>query len=122
LADRARIPAPSIEKLAQNLYICAPTITQYAALGCFEKETLDVLEQRRLEFKRRRDFIVPALRDIEFGVPVTPDGAFYVYADCTGVRHPAASNSVDFAHALLHEAGIAAVPGTDFGDVFIRYD
>jgi aspartate/methionine/tyrosine aminotransferase len=105
----------SIEKLAQNLYICPPTISQHAAVACFDPETLEVLEQRRLEFRRRRDYIVPALRSIGFDVPVIPDGAFYVYAKCTGVRHPSASNSVDFAHALLHQAGVAVVPGTDFG-------
>ena len=53
---------PVFEKLAQNLYICASTLAQHAALACFDAASLAEYEARRLEFRRRRDFIVPALR------------------------------------------------------------
>ncbi|HZV65499.1 MAG TPA: aminotransferase class I/II-fold pyridoxal phosphate-dependent enzyme, partial [Telluria sp.] len=67
------------------------------------------------EFKRRRDFLVPALRELGFQVPVMPDGAFYVYADCSEVAHPAAGDSAAFSMAVLQQAGVAIVPGDDFG-------
>ncbi|CAN7259273.1 pyridoxal phosphate-dependent aminotransferase [Trinickia sp. LjRoot230] len=105
----------AFEKLAQNLFICASALAQHAALACFEPETIAIYESRRLEFKHRRDFLVPALRSLGFSVPVMPDGAFYVYADCRGVSHPAAGDSARLAKAMLHEAGVAMVPGLDFG-------
>ena len=106
---------PAFEKLAQNLFICAPAVSQYAALACFEPDTIALYESRRREFQRRRDFIVPALRSLGFGVPVVPDGAFYVYADCTQVPHAARGDSSALAHAILHDAGVGIVPGVDFG-------
>jgi len=114
----------AMEKLSQNLFICASALAQHAALACFEPETLAIYESRRLEFKRRRDFIVPALRSLGFGVPVVPDGAFYVYADTRGVSHPAAGDSDALTRAMLHDAGVVLVPGADFGfhapDQYIR--
>lgn len=105
----------AFEKLAQNLFICASALAQHAALACFEPETIAIYEGRRLEFKRRRDFIVPALERLGFTVPVVPDGAFYVYADCRGVPHPAAGDSAALTKAMLHDAGVVLVPGLDFG-------
>jgi aspartate/methionine/tyrosine aminotransferase len=106
---------PTLEKLSQNLFICASAIAQHAALACFEPATLAIYESRRLEFGRRRDFIVPALRSLGFEVPVVPDGAFYVYADTRHVAHPAAGDSNALTRAMLHDAGVVLVPGTDFG-------
>lgn len=105
----------AFEKLAQNLFICASALAQHAALACFEPDTLAIYEARRLEFKRRRDFIAPALESLGFSVPVMPDGAFYVYADCRSVPHPAAGDSAALTSAMLHDAGIVLVPGMDFG-------
>ncbi len=70
-----------LEKLAQNLYISAPSMAQHAALACFEPATLAILEERREEFRRRRDYLLPALRELGFGIAVEPEGAFYLYAD-----------------------------------------
>jgi aspartate/methionine/tyrosine aminotransferase len=106
----------AFEKLAQNLFICASALAQHAALACFEPDTLAIYEGRRLEFKRRRDFIVPALESLGFSVPVMPDGAFYVYADCSHVAHPAAGDSAALTKAMLHDAGVVLVPGMDFGN------
>jgi aspartate/methionine/tyrosine aminotransferase len=102
---------PQIEKLAQNLFICASSVAQHAALACFSEEALEIYEQRKAEFKRRRDYLVPALRELGFEVPVMPDGAFYVYADCSHF-----SDDADrFSRELLHDAGVVMVPGLDFG-------
>jgi aspartate/methionine/tyrosine aminotransferase len=106
----------AFEKLAQNLFICASALAQHAALACFEPDTLAIYEARRLEFKRRRDFIVPALESLGFSVPVMPDGAFYVYADCSNVAHAAAGDSAALTTAMLHDAGVVLVPGMDFGN------
>jgi aspartate/methionine/tyrosine aminotransferase len=95
------------EKLAQHLFICAPSIAQHAALACFGPGSLRLLEQRRLEFARRRDFLVPALERAGLRVPAPPTGAFYVYAECGDGR--------GFAMDLLERTGVAATPGIDFG-------
>jgi aspartate/methionine/tyrosine aminotransferase len=106
---------PTIEKLAQNLFICPSTIAQHAALACFHPESLALYEERRREFQRRRDYLVPQLRALGFSIPVMPDGAFYVYADISAVNHPQAHDSSAFCMAVLQEAGVAIVPGDDFG-------
>ena len=100
-----------LDKLAQNLYLSAPTLSQHAALAAFEPETLAILEARRLEFKARRDYLVPALRELGFDIPVTPQGAFYVYAGCGGLTR----DSFAFAIEILEQAGVAITPGIDFG-------
>ena len=102
---------PALEKLAQNLFICPSSIAQYAALACFEPATIAIYEERKAEFKRRRDYIVPALRELGFSIPVMPDGAFYVYADCSNFTDDADT----FAKQVLNEAGVVIVPGLDFG-------
>jgi len=100
-----------IERLAQNLYICASTVAQHAAIACFEPDSIAEYERRRGEFHARRDFIVPALQSLGFDVPVMPDGAFYAWADCS--RH--ASSSWDFCFDLMRRAHVALTPGRDFG-------
>ncbi|MCB1781019.1 MAG: aminotransferase class I/II-fold pyridoxal phosphate-dependent enzyme, partial [Candidatus Competibacteraceae bacterium] len=100
-----------VEKLAQNLFLAASTPAQYAALAAFTPEAQAIFEARRREFQARRDFLLPALRALGFSIPVTPDGAFYLYADCRRFT----DNSYDFALRLLDEAGVAMTPGIDFG-------
>ena len=100
-----------IDKLAQNLYLAPPTLAQHAALAAFEPETLAILEQRVQEFRARRDYLVPALREIGFEIPFLPQGAFYVYAGCGKLT----KDSFTFARDLLERAGVAITPGIDFG-------
>jgi len=100
-----------IEKLAQNAFICASAPAQYAALAAFRPDTLAILEQRRAEFRRRRDFMIPALRGLGFRIPLVPQGAFYIYAGCERF----APDSTVFALRVLEEAGVAITPGLDFG-------
>lgn len=99
------------EKLAQHFFICAPSAAQYAALAAFTPGTLAVLEERRTQFERRRDLLVPALQRAGLAVPAAPHGAFYVYADCARFGGDARR----FALELLEQAGVAATPGLDFG-------
>ena len=73
---------------------------------------LEVFEDRRREFERRRDFLLPALRSLGFEIPVVPDGAFYVYADCSRL----APDAFAFAWDVLEQAGVAITPGKDFGE------
>ena len=100
-----------IERLAQNLFICASTVAQHAALACFHPESIAEYERRRAEFKARRDFVVPALDRLGLRVPVMPDGAFYAYADCSA-HSP---DSWALAFDLMDRAHVALTPGRDFG-------
>ena len=108
------IPEPyvrDVEKLAQNLTLCPSTPAQYGALAAFEPETIALLETRRAEFRRRRDFLAPALEQIGFRITARPEGAFYLYCDCSAL----ADDSFMLAKDLLEKAGVAATPGLDFG-------
>jgi aspartate/methionine/tyrosine aminotransferase len=100
-----------MERFAQNAFISVSAPAQYAALAAFQPETIEILEARRAEFQRRRDFLVPALRSLGFEVPVMPEGAFYVYAGCARFT----DDSESFALQLLEETGVAITPGIDFG-------
>jgi aspartate/methionine/tyrosine aminotransferase len=100
-----------MERFAQNAFISVSAPAQFAALAAFRPETIEILETRRAEFKRRRDFLVPALRALGFEVPLTPEGAFYVYAGCARFT----DDSESFALRLLEEAAVAITPGIDFG-------
>jgi len=118
--------APVIERLAQNLFICASTVAQHAALACFEADSLLEYERRRAEFKARRDYFIPALNRLGLNVPVMPDGAFYAYADCTrAAARLGVSGSWDFAFALMQQAHLVVTPGRDFGQAtprqFVRF-
>jgi aspartate/methionine/tyrosine aminotransferase len=103
--------APLLDRIAQNLYLAAPTPAQYAALAAFGPETRVVLEERRDVFRQRRDFLIDALEPLGFAVKTRPQGAFYLYADVGGLGVP----STDLAAGLLEQAGVAVTPGLDFG-------
>lgn len=112
-----------VERLAQNLFICASTIAQHAALACFEPESLAEYERRRAEFRARRDWFIPALQRLGLDVPVMPDGAFYAWADVTGLcqrwgipmaGEPASSGSWALAFELMRRCQLATTPGRDF--------
>ena len=102
---------PALERLAQNLFLAASTPAQYAALAAFVPETLAILETRKAELKLRRDTLLPALRTLGFEIPTVPQGAFYLYADCSRFS----GDGQRFANRLLEETGVAVTPGIDFG-------
>jgi aspartate/methionine/tyrosine aminotransferase len=110
-----------VEKLAQNLYICPSTLAQQAALACFDDESIAEYERRRAVFRARRDFLVPALNALGLTVPVTPDGAFYAWADCSAHS----DSSWDFCFDMMRRAHVAITPGRDFGrhgsERFVRF-
>ncbi len=115
-----------IERLAQNLFICPSTVSQYAAMACFEHDSLTEYERRRGEFKARRDYFIPALNALGLKVPVMPDGAFYAWADCSSVFEKLkVKDSWDLAFEIMQCAHVAVTPGRDFGTAsapnFIRF-
>jgi len=101
-----------VEKLAQNAYVSPPSISQFAALAAFTPNAMDILEERRLQFRARRDFLFSALGEIGFTLDGSPGGAFYIYAGCDAFS----DNSEEFASHLLETAGVASAPGLDFGE------
>jgi len=117
---------PVVERLAQNLFICASTVAQYAALACFEADSITEYERRRAEFKARRDWFIPQLDALGLHVPVVPDGAFYAWADCSAfARKLGIDGSWDFAFEVMKRAHVAVTPGRDFGHAetsrFVRF-
>ena len=101
----------AIDRLAQNIFLATNTPAQYAALAAFLPEVRTELDRRRTEFHSRRDFLLAALRALDFDIPVTPQGAFYLYAEVSRL----APDSGEFSRRLLEEAGVAVTPGHDFG-------
>ncbi len=101
----------ALDKLAQNLFLAAPTLAQHAALAAFTPAAQAIFEARRQIFAERRDYLLPALRELGFGIEVEPQGAFYLYADCSRFS----DDSFAFCRDLLEQAGVAITPGIDFG-------
>ena len=101
-----------MDTLAQNLYLAPPTPAQYAALAAFLPEGMTLLEERRQILEARRHYLLKALPELGFKVPVAPAGALYVYADVSELTH----DSLSFCERLLQDTGVAITPGVDFGD------
>ena len=106
------------EKLAQHLFISAPAVAQYAACAAFTPQSIHTLEERRREFAKRRDFLLPVLKEAGLRVPAEPHGAFYIYADC-------GRDARGYCMELLEKEAVAATPGLDFGangtDRYVRF-
>lgn len=102
----------AIDRIAQNIFLAPSTIAQHAALVAFEAETGEILQRRAGIFKERRDYMLPVLCEMGFKIPVTPQGAFYIYADCSAIT----DDSFKWCHDLLEAEGVAVTPGIDFGD------
>lgn len=97
-----------LERLQQSLAICAPTISQQAALAAFD--ATDELEENRAAYARNRALLIERLPQMGLDRFAPPDGAFYIYADVSAFT----DDSLDFCKRLLAEAGVAATPGVDF--------
>jgi len=102
----------AIDRIAQNIFLAPPTMSQYAAMTALKAETRFELDARRDVFKQRRDFLLPALEQLGFKVSVKPQGAFYIYANCKKFT----DDSFSWVKLLLNEQGVAITPGIDFGD------
>lgn len=117
---------PVIERLAQNLFICPSSVSQHAALACFEDDSLAIYEERRAAFKARRDSFIPMLNAMGLTAPVMPDGAFYAWADCRDAcQKLGLTGSWALAQHLMQYAHVAVTPGRDFGvqapENFVRF-
>ena len=109
----------TIERLAQNLYICPPAISQAAALAAFDA-TVE-LDANCAVYRANRDLLLDGLPKAGFTELVPADGAFYLYADVSSLT----DDSAAFTRAMLEETGVAATPGVDFdearGNRFMRF-
>ena len=108
-----------IERLAQNMFICAPHASQIAALHALDCE--DELKNNLDVYKENRKLMIKGLKDSGFSKISSPDGAFYIYADVSKF----CSDSLEFANRVLKEANVAITPGLDFdpkrGNSTIRF-
>jgi len=108
-----------IERIAQNLYISAPDISQQAAIAAFD--ATDELEAVKAGYAASRKLLLQRLPHIGFGGHLPVDGAFYVYAPV----HRFSNDSTEFCRRMLAETGVAATPGADFdparGHGYVRF-
>jgi len=100
-----------ITAILQNTVISPPTVSQYAALACFEEEVLEELRRNVEIFRKRGELLLKGLEEIGFKVPARPQGAFYIYADASAFT----DDSFNFAFELLERTAVAVTPGRDFG-------
>lgn len=100
-----------IERLAQNLTIAPPSLSQYAALEVFN--CTDELDAHVVRYARNRAIVVETLRTLGLEGFCVPDGAFYLYLDIGALTNDASA----FTRALLHETGVAITTGVDFDPV-----
>ncbi|MET1028141.1 MAG: aminotransferase class I/II-fold pyridoxal phosphate-dependent enzyme [Dongiaceae bacterium] len=108
-----------VERLAQNLFISPPGLSQYAAIAAFEAH--DELQQNVRRYAANREILLNGLPAAGFDRLIATDGAFYVYADVGALTE----DSIGFARRILTETGIAVTPGVDFdparGHHFLRF-
>lgn len=98
----------TVERLAQNLFICAPHVSQIAALAALGAE--EELEVNRAVYAENRRLMLEGLPLAGFDRFAPPDGAFYIYADVSDLTN----DSLSLAREILHGAGVAVTPGLDF--------
>lgn len=98
-----------LQKVSQNVYISAPTISQHAAMAAFDAG--DDVEKMKDKYRERRAYLMGQLGKLGFELPAIPQGAFYVYA---GIQRWNL-DSMLFVRRALSEARVAVTPGYDFG-------
>jgi aspartate/methionine/tyrosine aminotransferase len=99
-----------LQIMQQNLFISANSFVQRAGIAVL-RDGDETLERMREAYARRRRLMLDGLRELGFGVPVEPAGAFYVFADARRFG----SDSLRLAYALLDQAQVGTTPGVDFG-------
>ena len=100
-----------IQKLQQNLYICASSVAQRAGIAALREADDDVRHMKNI-YNERRKFMIRRLRELGFRITVEPTGAFYIFVD---VRH-LSSDSYKLAFDILEKAHVGVTPGIDFGE------
>jgi len=110
-----------ITAILQNIVISPPTLSQIAAIKCFDKEVLEELKENVKIYERRKNLMLQGIKELGMEVPVEPEGAFYIYADCSKFT----DDSYSFVLKLLENTGVALTPGKDFGEnrtnTFVRF-
>ena len=101
-----------VDRLAQNLFLAPPTVAQYAAMRALDADCMAIFDSRVEAFRQRRDYLLPALRETGFKIDAEPQGAFYIYADCSDFSR----DSFSWCHNLLESEAVAVTPGIDFGE------
>jgi aspartate/methionine/tyrosine aminotransferase len=99
-----------LTRLAQNVFLAAPTPAQHAALAAFTPQCREILEGRRAELGRRRDALLSGLARLALAPSLPPQGAFYLWLDISRYSH----DSQAFCQRLLEEENVAITPGVDF--------
>lgn len=99
-----------LTRLAQNVFLAAPTPSQHAALAAFTPECRDILETRRATLKQRRQVLLDGLAELELAPDLPPQGAFYLWLDISRYSR----DSQAFCERLLVEENVAITPGIDF--------
>jgi aspartate/methionine/tyrosine aminotransferase len=99
----------AVQKVSQNVYISAPTVSQHAALAAFDAR--DEVERMKDRYRERRAYLMNQLEGLGFQLPASPEGAFYIYA---GIQRWNL-DSMLFVKRALSEAKVALTPGYDFG-------
>lgn len=99
-----------LTRLAQNVFLAAPTPAQHAALAAFTPECRALLEARRSELGRRRDALLAGLARLGLAPSLPPQGAFYLWLDISRYSR----DSQAFCQRLLEEENVAITPGIDF--------
>ncbi|WP_434984075.1 aminotransferase class I/II-fold pyridoxal phosphate-dependent enzyme [Vreelandella zhaodongensis] len=102
-----------LTRLAQNVFLAAPTPSQYAALAAFTPECRDILETRRATLKQRRQVLLDGLAQLGLAPDLPPQGAFYLWLDISRYSR----DSQAFCERLLIEENVAITPGIDFAVV-----
>jgi (5-formylfuran-3-yl)methyl phosphate transaminase len=101
---------PALQRLQQNLFICAGSVAQHAGLAALREGEADVARMLA-EYRKRRETLLRGLRRLGFGIPAEPMGAYYVLADARRLD----GDSMRLARRLLEEARVGVTPGIDFG-------
>ncbi|MGE4532626.1 pyridoxal phosphate-dependent aminotransferase [Halomonas sp.] len=99
-----------LTRLAQNVFLAAPTPAQHAALAAFTPDCREILEARRAELGRRRDALLAGLARLGLAPSLPPQGAFYLWLDISRYS----DDSQAFCQRLLEEENVAITPGIDF--------
>lgn len=109
----------NLQILQQNLFICAPSLAQYAGIAALQSADADVAAMRKI-YNERRIYMIDRLRQMGFTIHTEPQGAFYIFADANRFTN----DSYHFAFDILEKAHVGVTPGTDFGskgEGFIRF-
>jgi (5-formylfuran-3-yl)methyl phosphate transaminase len=108
-----------IQKLQQNLFICAPSVSQQCGIAALEKCDPDLEEMKRI-YNTRRIYMIERLKQLGFSIPAEPTGAFYIFVDCSHLS----TDSYNLAFDILEKAHVGVTPGVDFGsngEGFLRF-